>query len=65
MIVNGRAYIFVKISITFALAFLRFCPVIFQSTNVHLFFFLTYLKFLPNFLAPQGVYREEILVKRI
>lgn len=37
-IVNSRAYIFVKISISFASVFLRLCSFIFQSTNVHLFF---------------------------
>lgn len=47
-IVNSRAYIFVKISISFASVFLRLCSFIFQSTNVHLFFY-TYFKFVPHF----------------
>lgn len=47
-IVNSRAYILVKISISFASVFLRLCSFILQSTNVHLFFY-TYFKFVPHF----------------
>lgn len=54
-IVNSRAYIFVKISISFASVFLRLCSFIFQSTNVHLFFFTLILNLYLIFSSTGGV----------